>query len=885
MTKGAQVSRDWQPDMQLAGKLALSAAALLLLTLAYRIYKSRPSSRGIRKADRGTGQREKAGSRRGGAEETPQGLRYRQVNSNGVRPSSSKGNQGAHLGGTVVPGTRGPQSRPLREDQRLPKGEEEEKEKGTEACQLVAASQPGRKQPVSEGEGQSPGVVPSAGPMATADGAEQEVPVAGTEAEGKRNVCGLASKPDGSVEDSRDAASQQSGFSVSLRHNPCSTQPGNAAELTAADRSTPNTEEEEEEVGDMSESLVWNQEACAGQERIQTLNATSDMGLAINQSNKRSEASYAFSSVAKIQVAENYIKERQPREEKPRQSTSSATSLRGKVYDYYIQSTSQSVSKERSCSYTGSLYDPDQIRDELSEYETWLRMSTPQEPARESAVGDEDQASPTANTPPISPSLLPSRHPTESGEPADGGGASDPGSSFSPAQKTAEPERRLGRKESFHQIANNPELQVQMEGFGTLTPAGRRSDSSTPPTSPLHSGSVVSWVDSFHRLQPHASNEPRVELIAGANFFKVPLSLQSDVDIHLDLGNCYDVLCMAKKQKVDRLQEAAYKVMSDNYLQVLKNPSIYGRLNARERELILLRRMKGRKYVTVADVSTQERSLHTSRLCYYDNEDDVWHPLSYMPVEAVSRGCAVCSMFNYLFVVAGCEGVGQHQKPSNRVFCYNPLTNIWQEICPLNQARPHCKLVALDGCLYAIGGECLYTVERYDPRQDRWAFTAPLPNDTFAVAHTATACDGEIYVTGGTLRYMLLRYVSRSDSWKVSIAGGSKDRTTEMVTAGGFIYRFDLNRSMGISVYRCSPKAKLWYECATKRTLFPPCFQCAVVENLVYCISRQSNIRFLADYVSPRFGVKELQLFPSPQGTLFPVVLVLPDRGTVQTTV
>ncbi|KAM7139293.1 kelch domain-containing protein 7A [Macrochelys suwanniensis] len=884
MTNAAHVSRDWQSDMQLAGKLALSAAALLLLTLAYRFYKSRPSGSGIRKADHAEGQREKAGSGRGGAEDTPQGLRYRQVNSNGVRPGSSKGTQRAHLGGTVAAGTRGPQSTPPGEDQRLLNGEEE-KEKGKEACQLVAESQPDKKQLVPEGEGQSPGVVLRAGPVATADGA---VPAAGAEAGGKRNGCGLASKPDSSAGASRgasrDVASQQSGRGGSLGHNPCGAQAGNAAELPAADRSTPNTEEEEE-VGDMSEGLAWNQEASPGQERIQTLNATSDMGLAINQSDKRSDASYTFSSVAKVQVEENYIKKRQPREEKQRQSSSSATSLRGKVYDYYVQSTSQSVSKKRPCSFPGSLQDPDKIHEELSECETWLRLSAPQEPASESAVGEEDRASPTSNTPPISPSLLPFRRPAETGEPADWGGASDPGSSFSPAQKTAEPERSFGRKESFHQIADNPELQVQMEGFGAWTPAGRRSDSSTPPASPLHSGSVVSLAESFHSLQPHASNEPRVELVAGANFFKVPSSLQADVDIRLDLGNCYDVLCMAKKQNLDSLQEAAYKVMSDNYLQVLKNPSIYGRLNAREREQILLRRMKGRKYVTVADVSTQERSSHTSRLCYYDNEGDAWHPLARMPVEAVSTGCAVCSMFNYLFVVAGCEGLGQHQKPSNRVFCYNPLTHIWQEICPLNQARPHCKLVALDGCLYAIGGECLYTVERYDPRQDRWAFTAPLPNDTFAVAHTATACDGEIYVTGGTLRYMLLRYISRSDSWKVSITSGSKDRTTEMVTAGGFVYRFDLNRSMGISVYRCSPKAKLWYECATKRTPFPTCFQCAVVENLVYCISRQFNIRFLADHVSPRFGVKELQLFPSPRGTLFPAVLVLPDSGTVQTRV
>uniref|UniRef100_K7FHP6 Kelch domain containing 7A n=1 Tax=Pelodiscus sinensis TaxID=13735 RepID=K7FHP6_PELSI len=769
---------DWQTDMQLAGKLALSAVALLLLTAAYRFYKARPSS-------------------------SLEGFRHRQVNSCGARPGSGQVNRRAHLGGTAVLGTKGPQSSPPQGDERLPNGAE--KEKGKEAYLLGSQSQPHKKPPVSDGKGQSPGVIPSAGLVAAAYGTDQETPEAGTGAGGKQDLAGLASKADGSSGASQDVASQQPGVCLSPRHNPCGARLGNAAELTAAGRSTPNPEEEE--AGAMSERLAWKQTAWPGQERIQTLQAKSDMGLAINQSNNGSEASYTFSSFAKIQVEENYIQERRPR-------------LRGKVYDYYIQSTSQSVSKERPRSYSGSLPYPE--------------------------------------------------HPPESGELADGGAASEPGSSFSQA---AEPDRRFGRKGSFHQIADHPEFQVQMEGFGT------------PPASPFCLGAIVPGVESFPSLQPDANNQPRLELVAGANFFKVPVSLQSAMDVHLDLGNCYDVLCLAKKQRLDSLQEAAYKVMSDNYLQVLKTQSIYGRLNARERELILQRRMQGRKYVTVADVSTQECNLHTSRLCYYDDEGDVWHHLSHMPMETVSRGCAVCSMFNYLFVVAGCEGLGRHQKSSNRVFCYNPLTNIWQEICPLNQARPHCKLVALDGYLYAIGGECLYTVERYDPRHDRWTFIAPLPNDTFAVAHTATVCDGEIYVTGGTLRYMLLRYVSRSDSWKVSLTSGSKDRTTDMVTAGGFIYRFDLNRSMGISVHRCSPKAKLWYECATRRMPYPACFQCAVVENLVYCISRQFHLRFLADYVSPRFGIKELQLFPSARGTLFPVVLVLPDRDTVQTRV
>ncbi|XP_026718363.1 uncharacterized protein LOC113487775 isoform X3 [Athene cunicularia] len=406
-----------------------------------------------------------------------------------------------------------------------------------------------------------------------------------------------------------------------------------------------------------------------------------------------------------------------------------------------------------------------------------------------------------------------------------------------------------GRKESILQIANSPHLQLTMEGSGVTAPA------STPPAIP----------------QPG--------LVASADLFQIP------PPTHLDLGNCYEVLCTAKAQKLSHLQEAAYKVMSDNYLQVLRTPSIYGRLNAGERELILRWRMKGKMYVAVADVNVQEPGLHTSRLCYYNDGGDCWHRLCHVPPEVVSQGCAMCSMFNYLFVVAGCEGTGRMQRPSNRVFCYDPLTNIWREICPLNQARPHCKLVALDGHLYAIGGECLYTVERYDPRQDRWTFTAPLPHDTFAVAHTATVCDGEIYVTGGTLRYVLLRYSARSDSWRVSPAVSSKDRMAEMVSSSGFIYRFDIHRSTGISVYRCSAKAKLWYECATYTMPNPSSFQCAVVGSLVHCVGRRFHIRFLADHISPRFGTRELQPFPSPRGNLLLAVLVLPEGGMTQTQV
>lgn len=543
---------------------------------------------------------------------------------------------------------------------------------------------------------------------------------------------------------------------------------------------------------------------------IQTLSVTSDLGLTMTASNVGSDASYSFSSVTKIQVEENYIGERRAKDG----AGQPVPSLKGKVYDYYVQSISQSVSMKRSLPYIplgiSQRHSSEQVNAELRSFAT-------------------QELDPTSAT----------QDPTTSSV------APPPTGSLDISPEPPSP----GRKKSILQIADSPHLQLPMEGFGVTAPAG------TQPAS------------------------PRPGLVASADLFQMP------PHTHLDLGNCYDVLCTAKAQKLGHLQEAAYKVMSDNYLQVLRTPSIYGRLNASERELILQQRMKGKMYVAVADINMQEPGLHTSRLCYYDDRGDCWHHLCHVPPEVVSKGCAMCSMFNYLFVVAGCEGMGQMQRPSNRVFCYDPLTNIWREICPLNQARPHCKLVALDGHLYAIGGECLYTVERYDPRQDRWTFTAPLPHDTFAVAHTATVCDGEIYVTGGTLRYVLLCYAARSDSWRVCPVGGGKDRTAEIVSTNGFIYRFDLHRSMGIGVYRCGAKAKLWYECAVYAMPNLSSFQCAVVGSLVHCVGRHFHIRFLADHISPRFGTKELQPFPSPRGSLLPAVLVLPEGGMMQTQV
>uniref|UniRef100_A0A8B9N7C4 Kelch domain containing 7A n=1 Tax=Accipiter nisus TaxID=211598 RepID=A0A8B9N7C4_9AVES len=804
-----RVTLPWQSDMQLAGKLVLSAAALLLLTLAYRFYKSRSLAGGkIPPADTGGEQRENAawdGDGDGGT-----GLRQRRVFGGEVRRDGRDGEASGRASG------RGTWRMPAQGDRSLPRGEEEEEEEGEEMVSKpgLTHSRAGMTRRGSElgselgsemgsKSGNEPGIELESDP-GSKPGIEPGSELASEP--GSEPGSNLASEPGSkpSSYDPGDAAETLSSHREEGTLAPSTgPSPGIANAQMAGDGCAQSTEQDLA-VGSVSREA----KGCWGM--VQTLSVTSDLGLKMTASSAGPDTSYSFSSVAKIQVEENYIPEQRAKDG-ARQPVSG---LKGKVYDYCVQSISQSVSKKRCLPYiplgTSQHCSLEQVKEKLQSFAT-------QEPDPASAIQD-----------PTTSSIVPP--PTGSLE-------------ISPEPPSP------GRKDSILQIADSPHLQLPMESFGVMVPA------STPPAS------------------------PRPGLVASAGLFQMP------PPTHLDLGNCYEVLCTAKAQKLSHLQEAAYKVMSDNYLQVLRTPSIYSRLNAGERELILQQRMKGKMYMAVADINVQEPGLQTSRLCYYDDGGDRWHHLCHVPPEVVSRGCAMCSMFNYLFVVAGCEGTGQMQRPSNRVFCYDPLTGIWREICPLNQARPHCKLVALDGHLYAIGGECLYTVERYNPRQDRWTFTAPLPHDTFAVAHTATVCDGEIYVTGGTLRYMLLRYTARSDSWRVTLAGGGKDRTAEMVSANGFIYRFDLHRSMGIGVYRCSAKAKLWYECATYALPNPSSFQCAVMGSLVHCVGRRFHIRFLADHISPRFGTKELQPFPSPHGSILPAVLVLPEGGTAQTQV
>ncbi|XP_062054965.1 kelch repeat and BTB domain-containing protein 11 [Lepus europaeus] len=409
------------------------------------------------------------------------------------------------------------------------------------------------------------------------------------------------------------------------------------------------------------------------------------------------------------------------------------------------------------------------------------------------------------------------------------------------------------------------------------------------------------------------------EVLAGARRLQLPGAAQRATDAvapQLSLANCFEVLSAAKRQRLSELRDAAYRFMSDHYLEVLREPAVFGRLSGAERDLLLRRRLRsGRARLLAAALGpageragsrpqspSGEAGARADAAVYCFQAAEGWRELTRLPEGAPARGCGLCVLYNYLFVAGGVAPAGPdgRARPSDQVFCYNPATDRWSAVRPLRQARSQLQLLALDGYLYAVGGECLLSVERYDPRADRWAAVAPLPRGAFAVAHEAATCNGEIYVSGGSLFYRLLKYDPRRDEWQECPCSSSRERSADMVALDGFLYRFDLRGARGdgpaaaaaagpgagVSVSRYHCLAKQWSACASQ--LRPPGaaglqpFRCAALDGAIYCVGRAGTWRFVpppdgdAD-AGGSFEPEPLGAPPDSRGVLLPFVLNLPE--------
>jgi N-acetylneuraminic acid mutarotase len=137
----------------------------------------------------------------------------------------------------------------------------------------------------------------------------------------------------------------------------------------------------------------------------------------------------------------------------------------------------------------------------------------------------------------------------------------------------------------------------------------------------------------------------------------------------------------------------------------------------------------------------------------YDPATNTWSMAAPLPGARDHLGIAVAAGRIHVFggrTDATVDNTARHD-------VYDPATNTWSTAAPLNTARSAGATFALDGRIVYAGGECkdpgasvtFTEVEAYDPRTNQWMTLPPLQPGRHAAA--AVAVGEQAYLLGGNM--------------------------------------------------------------------------------------------------------------------------------------
>jgi N-acetylneuraminic acid mutarotase len=133
----------------------------------------------------------------------------------------------------------------------------------------------------------------------------------------------------------------------------------------------------------------------------------------------------------------------------------------------------------------------------------------------------------------------------------------------------------------------------------------------------------------------------------------------------------------------------------------------------------------------------------------YDPMTDGWTLKNPMPMPVRSPAGAVLD--GIFYVTGGAITYPQPATPLQTVFAYNPVTDSWSTRAPMPTARGSHGVAAINGILYAVGGNSpagvFSTLEAYDPITDTWSTKTPMPTARYLIS--VTVLNGLLYAAGG----------------------------------------------------------------------------------------------------------------------------------------
>lgn len=185
--------------------------------------------------------------------------------------------------------------------------------------------------------------------------------------------------------------------------------------------------------------------------------------------------------------------------------------------------------------------------------------------------------------------------------------------------------------------------------------------------------------------------------------------------------------------------------------------------------------MRGKLYVMAlgwGDGGTFGQNLGKTEV--YDPLTDTWKPRADMPTPRAWVTANVLK--NKCYVIGGSSSGGPHEPPGLRIVeVYDPNNNTWRRSAPLPEPRVSAGSAVVDGRIYVMGGQArswwdvapIASVAIYNPKTNAWSKGAGMltPRAGMGVA----AVDGLIYAVGGNnyaLGFSSSKIVERYDPAK-----------------------------------------------------------------------------------------------------------------------
>ena len=179
-------------------------------------------------------------------------------------------------------------------------------------------------------------------------------------------------------------------------------------------------------------------------------------------------------------------------------------------------------------------------------------------------------------------------------------------------------------------------------------------------------------------------------------------------------------------------------------------------------------------------VSASHGKLYTSPIPdqpmeQFDPVINSWVPLMCYSSVMSHRGAAVVNFQGFLYLIGGEED----KEAVSSVHKYNPDTNLWQEVAPMNVSRAGVCAVADKETMYAIGGfansEPLDVAERFDAKMNSWCRVASTLEKK--LLPFGAVLNARVFLFGGVTR------PQSSDSFHASSSIEMYDPTSNMWTA------------------------------------------------------------------------------------------------------